>query len=468
MAVGCRRGSVERQVLEAVKPGPEDYEAAGRAVEEALRLAYRALAAAGYQGFELRVEGSYAKDTWLRGELDIDLFALFDRDICIGVAESFAERLLPVLASLGVPVEVRYAQHPYLRLLVEGFWVELVPGCKPGGKVLTPVDRTPLHTNYVRSRLTPEMRDEVRLLKSFTKGVGVYGAELAVGGFSGYLLELLVARYQCFRSVLEAAATQWRPPVMISVEGLDPAPLRRRYPDSVMFVPDPVDPERNVAAAVRPRSLATFVLAARSYLEGPSPRFFHVYRGDERVQPHAMDGALEGLLLARLVFSSADSPDNMWGVVARVARLAEAVLEENGFTVARVEHIYVDELLEGAVAVVLETPPGRSLVLHVGPPVWDRVNVERFMQGLRRRGRRFVGPWIDGEGRLRVLVEPRARDAVELLARLLLSRLPGSARRRLGSLEFYRGLEALWRAESLDPRWAAGLARGRPSWLRLG
>ena len=467
MSARCPRGSIEDTVLGMVKPGPGDYEAARRAVEEAVRIARRSLHLAGYRGFELRVEGSYAKDTWLRGELDIDLFALFDREVCLRVAETFVERLLPIVASLGVPVEVRYAQHPYLRLLVEGIWVEFIPGCKPGGKVLTPVDRTPLHTRYVRSRLTPEMRDEVRLLKSFAKGIGVYGAELAVGGFSGYLLELLVAHYRCFRSVLEAAATAWRPPVIVGVDGLDPSPLQRRYPDSVMYVPDPVDPERNVAAAVRPRSLATFILAARGYLEKPGPQFFHVYRGDGRVHPYHMDGAIEGLLLVRLRFASADSPDNMWGVSARVARIAQAVLEENGFTVARVEHVYVDELLEAAVAVVLEAGRVGGLVLRVGPPVWDRENVERFMRSLRRR-RRVVGPWVDPEGRLRALVEPRSRDAAELLAGLLPARLPGSARRRLEALEVYRGLEALWVAEMLEPSWAASLARGRPSWLRLG
>jgi tRNA nucleotidyltransferase (CCA-adding enzyme) len=50
------------------------------------------------------------------------------------------------------------------------------------------------------------MLGEVRLLKKFMKGTGVYGAEIKIGGFSGYLCELLILKYRSFAQTIEAFA----------------------------------------------------------------------------------------------------------------------------------------------------------------------------------------------------------------------------------------------------------------------
>src|SRR5947199_259578 len=71
-----------------------------------------------------------------------------------------------------------------------------------------------------------------------------------------------------FRGVLEASLS-WRPGIVLE---LDRAPART-FPEPLTVV-DPVDPNRNVASAVSVEQLATFVHAAREYLESPSERFF--------------------------------------------------------------------------------------------------------------------------------------------------------------------------------------------------
>ena len=43
----------------------------------------------------------------------------------------------------------------------------------------------------------------MRLLKKFLKSVGVYGAEIATSGFSGYVTEILILKYGSFESVLQ-------------------------------------------------------------------------------------------------------------------------------------------------------------------------------------------------------------------------------------------------------------------------
>ena len=120
----------------------------------------------------------------------------------------------------------------------------------------------PFHTKYVSVRIAGK-EDDVLLLKQFMKGVHVYGSELRVGGFSGYLTELLVLCYGSFVAVLRAASS-WRPGQRLDLEGH--AAVRH---DEPLIVVDPVDPRRNVAGALTLDKMLQFAGAARSFLAEP-------------------------------------------------------------------------------------------------------------------------------------------------------------------------------------------------------
>ena len=97
-------------------------------------------------------------------------------------------------------------------------YVNIVPCYKvKRGEWVSATDRTPFHTDYVKPLLDEQMAEEVRLLKRFMKGVGVYGAEIKIGGFSGYLCELLVLNYGSFTEVLRSAAN-WKERTIIDYE----------------------------------------------------------------------------------------------------------------------------------------------------------------------------------------------------------------------------------------------------------
>ena len=66
------------------------------------------------------------------------------------------------------------------------------------------------------SNLRPEQHDQVRLLKQFLKGIGVYGADAKVCGFSGYLAELLVLRYGDFDQAI-VAGVSWTAGTVLSM-----------------------------------------------------------------------------------------------------------------------------------------------------------------------------------------------------------------------------------------------------------
>ncbi|MCK4435078.1 nucleotidyltransferase domain-containing protein, partial [Candidatus Bathyarchaeota archaeon] len=190
-------------VLEKVTPKKGE-----RAKIEALaeKLEKKVVSASKEFGIEtqVRVEGSVAKDTWLSREPDIDIFMRVPTTI---PREFLGETCLKIArkATEGQKQVERFAEHPYLEAVVEETRINVVPCYQvKQGEWLSATDRTPFHTDYVKKRLKEQMIGEVRLLKKFMKGISVYGAEIKVGGFSGYLCELLILHYESFVDTLKA------------------------------------------------------------------------------------------------------------------------------------------------------------------------------------------------------------------------------------------------------------------------
>lgn len=256
----------EEAALEKVKPGKELVR---RIREAAEALVERSAAVATELGatYKPMVVGSVAKGTFLATKTEIDVFLLFPPDVARERLESLGlEAGRRVLESH----ELRYAEHPYVHGAFRGFEADVVPAyeiASPEQRV-SAVDRTPFHTEYVRRRLKKRHVDDVLLLKQFLRGIGVYGAETAVGGFSGYLAELLVLRFGGFHAALEAARG-WKRGTVVALE-----PAEHPLFDAPLVVVDPVDAKRNAAAGVTPPSLRRLQEAAGEYLAKPRATFF--------------------------------------------------------------------------------------------------------------------------------------------------------------------------------------------------
>jgi len=136
----------------------------------------------------------------------------------------------------------------------------------------TSVDRSPMHTKYINSKLTSKQKDDVRILKQFLKGLDLYGAELRVEGFSGYLTELLIVKYKTFKNLLEHA-TKWEIPLIIDLENYKTC-KKFEKPEDPMIVIDPVDENRNVAAVISNTSMARFIFYSRQFQKKPKMDYF--------------------------------------------------------------------------------------------------------------------------------------------------------------------------------------------------
>lgn len=90
---------------------------------------------------------------------------------------------------------------------------------------------------------------------------GTYGSEFKVGGFAGYLCELLIIKYGSFEETLRQAS-DWRYGHVIDLEDYGTS---NKFKDPLIVI-DPTDKNRNVGAALTLVKYAEFIQSARNYL----------------------------------------------------------------------------------------------------------------------------------------------------------------------------------------------------------
>jgi tRNA nucleotidyltransferase (CCA-adding enzyme) len=412
--------TITGQVLEKITPGKEDrakVEAITRELEQKVALACKQEGVAAV----VRVEGSVAKDTWLRENPDIDIFMRLPTSIPRKNLGDIGLKIAKKAAGDYEQIE-RFAEHPYLQIIVDGYRVDIVPcyDAKPG-EWQSATDRTPYHTDYIKKHLTMELRGEVRLLKRFMQGIGVYGAEIKVGGFSGYLCELLIMKYRSFAETIRAFA-RYNKRVVIDIENYyenRENELSLLFPESLVII-DPVDKGRNVASAVQPQKLYSFVGAARVFLKKPDVAFFYPPK------PQALPAAnLQSQLASRgssLVFLVVEQvnavPDVLWGQLYRTSRSLHRLLELNDYEVLR-DNVWSNEKTLNIFTFELEGQVLPNIKKHLGPPLEREAECEHFLAKYAGNPQVIVGPYIE-DGRWIVEVPRKTTDAVALLKEKLL------------------------------------------------
>lgn len=413
------RDQIEADVLRELTPTPAEEQALAAAVAQIEAAAASAMAAAGLQG-RPQVQGSVAKGTWLRGGADIDLFLLLD-------PSTPAERLESAAVAVGRTVlqdaRKKYAQHPYLSGTFQGHAVDLVPAyaVATASAKMSAVDRTPFHTAWVRSRLDAAARSQVRLAKRWLKGVGAYGAQTALGGFSGYLVEVLLARFGSFAGFVDWLAADAQPR-RIAVPHLDGRRGDDQVKDDVapLVVVDPVDPARNCAAAVAPATLDLACAAATAYKRQPGRRFF--FPAPPRPEPaESLHRTLAGKLWTGVVLRPrTDRMDIVFPQFQRAARTLVGALAHDGLRIHRSDIALSPDESEVFLQLLSDGPlPDRRT--HTGPPP-HVPNAQQFRAKWTNHTD-ALGPVHEVGGKLAVEVAVRLRTPAQWLA----ARLAGQA-----------------------------------------
>jgi tRNA nucleotidyltransferase (CCA-adding enzyme) len=394
---------LEETVLQDLRPSEQEQHLV-------CGLAQRLLTAIARSGrAEGMVVGSIARHTWVKGDRDLDIFMLFDPQLSREQLEKEGLSLARTIAgSFTDRFHEKYAEHPYINATIDDVDVDLVPcyHVDSATHIQSAVDRTPFHTRYITDRING-LIDDVLLLKQFTKAGGIYGSDQMTEGFSGYLCELLILHYGGFTPLIRAAAT-WRPGLVIDIENH----AAKRF-DEPLVVIDPVDPRRNVAAAVSLDRMAGFVELARGYNENPVYEFFA-----HPMERCILKKELAAIILQRRTFVYAITfatpqyiPEIIVPQLKRSVISLREFLERNGFPVHHASYdmqaercMFLVELLAG------ELPAIRQ---HHGPPLWSHENADKFRR--KHLADHLSGPFID-DGCYEIEVPREYQTAKSLLS----------------------------------------------------
>ena len=358
------------EALARIKPSGEEERQMRCVAREVIEKVNSAARDMGLDVYAIHV-GSTARDTWLRGKKDIDIFLMFPPDTSREMLEEDGLRLARIVSP---EFEERYAEHPYITAVYQGLEVDLVPcyHVPDAAHIQSAVDRSPFHNQYVLAHIDGKY-DQVRLLKEFTMGVGVYGSELRTQGFSGYLCELLVIKYGSFMGVLEHGAG-FRLGKVIDLEGrMDPSV---EHSDPLVVI-DPVDPKRNVAAALSEQKLCEFIDACRRFLNAHSLRFFF----PDPVVPVTTEGLKRiiesrGTLLLAISFKAPDIvEDTLYPQLRKAETSVISLLERHEFKAYRGD-VWSDDRSAIVLEMLLWELP--AIERHFGPPVQEREHSEKF------------------------------------------------------------------------------------------
>ncbi len=390
--------TLEKAVLKRIKPSPEEDKALMAFYEE-LRGQLKDLGA-------VELMGSAAKGTRLASKKEIDLFVLIPPSAeAKGTLKAVVDKIAKRMKEAGYKTLISYAEHPYVRIEKAGMEADIVPSFKMEGfrisQLISAVDRTQFHVRYVNKHMKDEQRDEVRLLKQFLRNFSLYGAEVRVGGFSGYLCELLVLKLGSFRETLRFFANA-SPPIRLAmttkelkyaqnfeprkgqkeqqaVEGRGTKTTPNLSPPFI-FV-DPVDHNRNVASPVRAETLSKLILAARSYIKRPSMEHFF-FEEEESLESSSIS----------ISFKAASLHDDVkFGMLRRIGKKLSTFLEALEFDV--LEQAVFNEEEKDIIWLALDSDVVKPAGAQRGPPISAKAAMQAFLK-------KHTSFYIDKEGRI--------------------------------------------------------------------
>jgi tRNA nucleotidyltransferase (CCA-adding enzyme) len=387
--------AVLKKVLEKITPTEKERKSTKAAINKIMQATDKAIKPF---GLKYTLAGSFLRDTWLADKLEFDIFILFPESVSRERLEKRGMEIgKRIVRSLKGGYEIAYAEHPYIRGVIDGFAVDFVPcyDIRDPGKIKSAVDRTPHHNKYILKNLTKALLPQVRLLKQFCKGLGVYGSDLRVEGFSGYLTELLIIRYKTFKNLLLEAGRWEAGKAFIDLEGSHKGKgvdAREKFPGQPLVVIDPVDRNRNVAAALSPANFELFKQSCASFLRSPSEMFFRPERKGMSAASLRKRAKQRGTKLIAVSFVRPGVVDDViFPQLRRSAKRIAGMLADKEFRVLG-HDVWCDgeECVLFFELLVWKLPPTKKLT---GPPVFSKTHSEQFKRKYRGKTRL----WVEGK-----------------------------------------------------------------------
>ena len=344
--------------------------------------------------------GSYAKETWTRGKIDIDIFVKFKKTTTEKNFEKIGRKIGFDSLKKFKPY-VRYSEHPFVEANIDDVGVNVVP-CYDvkKGEWKSAADRSTFHTEFMSEKLTGLMKDDIRVLKCFLEKNSMYGAEIAKQGFSGYVCEVLVYYLGSFEKVLKKIAK------LQNNEMIGESP--RKF-ESPMVLIDPIDRNRNLGAAISIENVTNFILIARNFLKKNSVSYFK-----EKSKLSVPKEFAKNMLVINFKYKKR-SDDIIYGQIKRAANSIESQMNKEGFNVLRNDSLAYDEN-NASLIFLLESIIISKNEVRTGPEVFSSEFSSKFININSKKSKLM---WTDKYGKLQSLQTRRYENAKSFLNDLI-------------------------------------------------
>ena len=347
----------------------------------------------------LEFGGSYAKGTWLSKDADVDIFVKFKKNTSEEKFEQISKKIgFDALKSYSP--YVRYSEHPYVEAKIKDTKINVVPFYDVKlGEWKSSADRSPFHTKFMGKSLTTKMRDEVRILKTFLKSNGIYGAEIAKQGFSGYVSEVLILNFGSFENTIKSISSIKENQII--------GKTTKKFGTSIVII-DPVDSNRNLAAAISNENVGKFILVSRGFKEKPRLIFF------KNKKSETSKNYWNNLLVIKFNFKHR-SPDVIWGQIKRATTSLSTQLELGGFNVLR-SKAHTDQVKNAYLLFFLESTKISNTYSKNGPEFFRENSSKSFISKNLKNTELM---WIKTDGKIISLEKRKYTDAVKFITEFL-------------------------------------------------
>lgn len=327
--------------------------------------------------------GSGAKGTWLK-VFDADIFVLFDYLKFRDKSGELSDILDKILKKRFKSVIRLHGSRDYFQIRQDKFTFEIVPilKIKRAEQAKNITDVSPLHSNWVRKH--KKLINEMKLAKQFSQANNVYGAESYIRGFSGYICEILTVYYGSFLNLIKNAA-KWQDKAVIDVKkyykGKDVFKLVNTSKlMSPLIVIDPVQKDRNAAAALSMEKFNAFKKAAGEFLKSPSKEFFAKKSMNELF---SADKSKSRQLITVKAKPLSGKIDVVGSKILKVYEFLNAELKKHGFSIIKAGWEW-DKKKDACFYFLLGKKLLPKTVEVEGPPIKIAQHVENFKKTHRK------------------------------------------------------------------------------------
>lgn len=383
---------LKEKVLKKIKPDEKERSKREEIVELFLSELSKAKDAKKYD-CDFFIGGSFGKDTYLKGSSDVDVFVRFAKTYDDSKLSVMLERMLDV-SKFKFRKLKGSRDYFCIDFKERGFElkIEVVPNKRIDKifEVVNSTDVSPLHVEFLRGKIeeNPKIRDEIRLAKQYFKAKKLYGAESYIGGFSGHVIDILIAYYGSLKNLIYDAKN-WGERTVIDINKLFKS--EREALDNIdsskhsnLIVVDPIIKERNAARALFEENYFRFLVIANNFDEFRESDFevvkFNLHKAIKGAKKFAKVNGLSAYFYVFKIELGEISEDIAGSKLLRLNKRLEKYFEGFDFTVFK-NDFFID-LSQGVClfSLMFENTKISGLKKVVGPFVYMKDALSKFIK----------------------------------------------------------------------------------------